>query len=186
MKKKQIAMLKVLSVISLILLSFYKVQPTPYDLINVIIENYKEGSLMKEFYEPNRDRFNSYAAFSLASENDLVDPTKTFNLDSLFSPNQKMEIDQKAKESYPRDINFKKLKNPKILYDSQISRDLSNGIVYKISYPVIQKGINDKYYGMILERSFWSSGESGESYLVIYRLDEKCWTVIHRSLVSIT
>jgi hypothetical protein len=186
MKEKQIAMLKVLSVISLILLSFYKVEPTPYDLINVIIENYKEGSLMKEFYEPNRDRFNSYAAFSLASENDLVDPIKTFNLDSLFSPNQKMEIDQKAKESHPRDINFKELKNPKILFDPQISRDLSNGIVYRISYPVIQKGINDKYYGMILERSFWSSGSSGESYLIIYRLDEEGWVIIYKSLVSMT
>lgn len=147
-----------------------------YDLINHVL-NSKGITKINGKYYASQDRFQSYGEISLAFSADQIDPAKSFNLDSLFSSSQKMEIEKKLKGDKPILIDAKKI-------SSSIEVRISENSNFQISYPIIQKGIDDKIYGILFENS--PSFESGGRSIKLYRLDGENWLFLHESLVVIS
>ncbi len=157
-----------------------------YSLINKLTSDYRDHSLNEKFLVPPRGKFTSYGEYSLACSQDMLDPTKNFNLDSLFSNPQKIEIEGKAKSLKPEKIERELVNDQKVFFEKDKVSDSDMNGFYSLSYPIIQKGIGDKIYGLIIVRSSWSGGDGGEKLLKIYRLDEENWVLIHETLIGIT
>lgn len=171
-------MLKVLVVIkSIIILMTYQYNNLEYDLICHILKSKEIGKVNKQFYL-SKDRFQTYGEISLAFSIDLLDPAKSFNIDSIFSSQQKEELEKKLKSEKPTMMDTTKISNS---IEIKISEDFSN---FQISYPIIQKGVNNTIYGIIFEN--YPSFESGGRSLSIYRFDNEKWTLIHESIVAIS
>lgn len=148
-----------------------------YDLINHVL-NSKGITTVNENFYVTQDRFQSYGEISLAFSADLLDPTKSIDLDSLFSSQQKIEFEEKLKGDKPNLIDANKISSS---IEVRISENYSN---FQISYPIIQKGIDDMIYGILFENS--PSFESGGRSIKLYRLDGENWLLLHESLVAIS
>lgn len=157
-----------------------------YSLINKLTSDYRDHSLNKKFLVASRGKFTTYGEYSLACSQDMLDPTKSFNLDSLFSNPQKIEIEVKAKSSKSEVIERKLVHDQNVFFQKDKVSDSDMNGFHSLSYPIIQKGIGDKIYGLIMERSSWSGGDGGEKLLKIYRLDEENWVLIHETAIGIT
>jgi hypothetical protein len=155
-----------------------------YSLINHIVESKEIKSLNGDFYAPSKGKFITYDEYSLAFSDDLMDPSKEFDLDSLFSTDQKREFEEKLKGKKNDTIDKSKIRKSNIITGENGSAGANKGSGIRISYPIIQKGIGDRWYGIIFEDSIY--GESGGRYLKIYRLDGKEWILLHETLVSIS
>lgn len=169
---------KALVVISfLFLLIATQLNDLEYDLINQILKSNQTVSLNEQFFS-YKEKFQTYGEFSLAFSNDLLDPRKSFDLDSVFSNQQKKEFDEKLKIEKSTKIDLRKISS------SSEGKIFDKKSKFQISYPIIQKGVGDKLYGIIFEN--FPSFESGGRSVKIYRLDGKKWTLLHESIVSIS
>lgn len=180
-------MLKALIAINLVCILFVFTKQDDgldYSLINYIVESRGVKSLNWKFYSTTKGRFITYGEFSLAFSHDLLDPSKEFDLDSLFSTYQKREFEEKLKVKKYDTIDKSKIRKSDIIIGENGSAGANKGSGIRISYPIIQKGIGDRWYGIIFEDSI--HGESGGRYLKIYRLDGKEWVLLHETLVSIS
>lgn len=155
-----------------------------YSLINQIVETRDFKILSENFYSPPKGKFTTYEEYSLAFSQDLLDPSKEFDLDSLFSNDQKREFEEKLKVKKNNTIDKSKIRKSEIINGENGVVGVNKGSGFKLSYPVIQKGIGNKWYGVLFEDSIY--GESGGRYLKLYRLDEKGWTLLHESLVTVS
>jgi hypothetical protein len=157
-----------------------------YSLINKLTSDYRDHTLNEKFLVPSRAKFATYGEYSLACSQDMLDPTKSFNLDSLFSNPQKLEIEGKAKSLKSEVIEKKLVHDPNVFFQKDKVSDSDMNRFYSLSYPIIQVGIGDKKYGLIIESSSWSGGAGGEKLLKIYRLDVDDWVLIHETVIGIT
>lgn len=157
-----------------------------YSLVNKLTSDYRDHSLNEKFLVPPRGKFTSYGEYSLACSQDILDPTKSFNLDSLFSNPQKIEIESKAKRLKPEEIDRKLVKDQNVFFEKDNVSDLEGNRFFSLSYPIIQNGIGDKIYGFIIESSSWSGGYGGGKLLKIYRFEEDNWVLIHETVIGIT
>jgi hypothetical protein len=161
-----------------------RVDSLEYSLINHIVESREIKGLNGKFYSPNKGRFTTYGEYSLAFSHDLLDPSKTFDLDRLFSNDQKIEFEEKLKVKKIDMIDKSKIRKSEILSGEIGSAGANESSGIRLSYPVIQKGLGNNWYGFLFEDS--SHGESGGITLKIYRLEGNEWTLLHETLVSIS
>lgn len=161
-----------------------QVDSLEYSLINHIVESREIKGLNGKFYSPSKGRFTTYGEYSLAFSHDLLDPSKAFDLDSLFSNDQKKEFEEKLKVKKNDTIDKSKIRKSEILSGENRSSGANKSSGIRLSYPVIQKGLGNNWYGFLFEDS--SYGESGGITLKIYRLEGKEWTLLHETMVSIS
>lgn len=160
-----------LIVLSYIFLFQSKPPELEYSLLNQVAGENGIKSIRSEFYSP-KDKFRTYGEFSLAFERDILDPTKSFNLDSLFTGQQIRAFEQSLQTEKPRKVK------PKMI-QAQLSKT-----GYQLSFPLIQEGKNEEIYGLVFENVM--SMESGGVILKLYRKEGKKWTLLHQTYVAIS
>jgi hypothetical protein len=116
-------MLKVIVVIkSIILLASFQYNNLEYGLICHVLKSKGIKKINEKFYS-SQDKFQTYGEISLAFSIDLLDPTKSFNIDSIFSSQQKKELEKKLNSKKPTMMDTTIISNS---IDIKISEDFSN------------------------------------------------------------
>lgn len=176
-------MLKVLIVIDLVFfLSGFpqREYQMEYELINQVLESKSIQLLDEEFYFSEKGKFETYGEFSLAFSQDLLNPAKSFDLDSLYTPSQILEFEKKLKIQKPEQVDWNRIKHKAKI--SKPKDELSFGV--QLSFPIIQKGKSDELYGFIFYNR--THLESGEKSIELYRLDGEKWILISSTVVAIS
>ncbi len=162
---------KVLIAISLIGLIGHKSFELEYSLLNHVVGEGDLTTISSDFYN-HKDKFKTYREFSLASERDILDPDKSFNLDSLFTGQQIRDFEESLQTEKPMKVDPKRIR-------SQISKT-----GYQLSFPLIQEGKNEEIYGFVFENAM--SMESGGVVLKLYRKEGEKWILLHETYVAIS
>lgn len=145
-----------------------------YELINFLACGIKDYALINEEFIPWNAEYDSYENLNPKNKN-FAGQKEKYDLDEIFDENQRQEIDDFLKSKHPSKVKSHSLDCKRELNKSKVPVPMKT--IYSYSFPIISEGIDQEFYGILLESVFF--GENYTLYLKIFKKHADSWDLVH-------